>query len=153
MTALDDLRQAAELLPAGASVTLTREALLAAIGTGRDETTQVLRDELTVTDLADTQFQHAAPVRYGAGSRSGGSQAPTNYGAGTGAFRSRPSTPSARTNADVRASRPMISARGGGARARGPTPPMFAVRPVPMGRESGTKATEIQSNPEHRRER
>ena len=32
MTALDDLRHAAELLPAGASVTLTREALLAAIG-------------------------------------------------------------------------------------------------------------------------
>ncbi len=59
MTALDDLRQAAELLPAGASVTLTREALLAAIGTGRDETTQVLRDELTVTDLA-AQFQRSA---------------------------------------------------------------------------------------------
>jgi excisionase family DNA binding protein len=59
MTALDDLRHAAELLPAGASVTLTRETLLAVIGTGRDETTQVLRDELTVTDLA-AQFQRSA---------------------------------------------------------------------------------------------
>jgi excisionase family DNA binding protein len=59
MTALDDLRHAAELLPAGASVTLTREALLAAIGTGRDETTQVPQEELTVTDLA-AQFQRSA---------------------------------------------------------------------------------------------
>lgn len=58
MSALDDLRHAVALLPAGASVTLTREALLAAIGPGRDETSQVLRDELTVTELAE-QFQRS----------------------------------------------------------------------------------------------
>lgn len=34
MTALERLRQAAELLPAGASVTVTREALLEALGGG-----------------------------------------------------------------------------------------------------------------------
>jgi hypothetical protein len=58
MTALDDLRHAAELLPVGASITLTREALLAAIGAGREEPTQVVRNELTVTDLA-AQFQRS----------------------------------------------------------------------------------------------
>jgi excisionase family DNA binding protein len=59
VTALDNLRQAAELLPPGASVTVTREALLAAIGRAPTAPAEAPTDDLTVADLA-ARFQRSA---------------------------------------------------------------------------------------------
>jgi excisionase family DNA binding protein len=58
MTDLEQLRQAVTLLPAGASVTLTRETLLGALGASADVCNPVAGD-LTVAELA-AQF-HRSP--------------------------------------------------------------------------------------------
>lgn len=54
MTALERLRQAAELLPAGAQVTVTREALLEALGGTADvcSPTVTAGGDLTVAEVA-----------------------------------------------------------------------------------------------------
>jgi hypothetical protein len=59
VTPLERLRQAAELLPAGAAVTLSREALLDALGTVPTPGTAEPTADLTVAELA-ARF-HRAP--------------------------------------------------------------------------------------------
>ncbi len=65
MTPLERLRQAAELLPAGASVTVTREILLAALGDGLHPSAQppAPSADLTVAELADRFHRSPSTVR------------------------------------------------------------------------------------------
>ena len=62
MTVLEQLRQAAELLPAGASVTLTREALLAALGGVEPVVLQTSAD-LTVVQVSERFHRSPSTVR------------------------------------------------------------------------------------------
>jgi hypothetical protein len=64
VTALDRLRQVAELLPAGASVTVSREALLEALGGDVEvQTCATPSGDLTVTELAAHFKRSASTVR------------------------------------------------------------------------------------------
>lgn len=63
MTPLDRLRQAVELLPEGASLSLTRETLLEALGPAGDVSNAPPVGDLTVTELAERFRRNASTIR------------------------------------------------------------------------------------------
>ena len=63
MTALERLRQVAELLPTGTSVTFTREVLLEALGGTPDISAAVLAGDLTVAEVAAHFHRSPSTVR------------------------------------------------------------------------------------------
>ena len=63
MTALEQLRRAAELLPAGVSVTVTRELLLEALGGPVDAPNAPRAGDLTVAELADRFRRSPSTIR------------------------------------------------------------------------------------------
>ena len=63
MTLLERLRQAAELLPAGASVIVTREALIDALGSAAVVTSTPPAGDLTVSELAERFRRSPSTIR------------------------------------------------------------------------------------------
>lgn len=63
MTALERLRQAVELLPAGAAITLSREALLDVLGDGTSSVAAPAPELLTVGQLAELLHRSPSTVR------------------------------------------------------------------------------------------